>query len=235
MLHYRVKKAEALMAGGRGWRGRAFCPRFVLLVLVLAGAVVVGAEGEARAQARVKPPGQASQALSTRVVAYQIEARLDPIKKTVDATETLTYHNLTGRSLDVFPFHLYLNAFQPTSTFTREVRLYGTRGTGPESGWDAKHYGAIEVKSFEVIGQGDFTKRLEFIQPDDHNPDDHTVFQVKLAKPVAPGADAVFKIAFHDQLPEVQIRTGYKRNFFMVAQWFPKVGVWWHGSERSSQ
>jgi hypothetical protein len=25
-----------------------------------------------------------------------------------------------------------LNAFQPTSTFMREVRLYGTRGTGPE-------------------------------------------------------------------------------------------------------
>ena len=97
---------------------------------------------------------------ATRVVAYQIEARLDPAKKTVDATETLTYHNLTGRPLDTFPFHLYLNAFQPTSTFMREVRLNGTRGTGPESGWDAKHYGAIEVKSLEVEGQGDLTKQI---------------------------------------------------------------------------
>jgi hypothetical protein len=200
----------------------------VLLALVLAGVVAVSAGGQAGAVAGVQTQGQVTQTLSTRVVAYQIEARLDPLKKTVDATETLTYHNLTGRPLDTFPFHLYLNAFQPTSSFMREVRLYGTRGTGPESGWDTKHFGAIEVKSFEVVGQGDFTKRLELIQPDDHNLDDHTVFQVKLAKPVAPGADIVFKIAFHDQLPEVLERTGYKRNFFLVAQWFPKVGVWWH-------
>jgi hypothetical protein len=225
MLHYSLKPIKKSKTGGCR---RAFCRGFVLLSLVLAGVGVGVAAGPAAVESGTAAPGQPGQALSTRVVAYQIEARLDPIKKTVDATETLTYRNLTGRSLDVFPFHLYLNAFQPTSTFTRDVRLYGTRGTGPESGWDAKHYGAIEVKSFEVIGQGDFTKRLEFIQPDDHNPDDHTVFQVKLAKPVAPGADAVFKIAFHDQLPEVQIRTGYKRNFFMVAQWFPKVGLWWH-------
>jgi hypothetical protein len=195
---------------------------------VVAGAIATGAGGQAATKRAVKTEAQANHALSTRVVAYQIEARLDPDKKTVDATETLTYHNLTGRPLDTFPFHLYLNAFQPASTFMREVRLYGTRGTGPESGWDPKHYGTSEVKSLEVAGQGDFAKRIEFIQPDDGNPDDHTVFQVKLAKPVAPGADVVFKIAFHDQLPEVVERTGYKRNFFMVAQWFPKVGVWWH-------
>jgi hypothetical protein len=200
----------------------------VLIGFILAGAAAAGATRQAATKGAAKPEAEALHALSTRVVVYQIEARLDPVKKTVDATETLTYHNLSGRPLDTFPFHLYLNAFQPTSTFMREVRLYGTRGTGPESGWDTKHYGASEVKSFEVVGQGDFTKRLEFIQPDDHNPDDHTVFQVTLPKPVAPGADVVFKIAFHDQLPEVVERTGYKRDFFMVAQWFPKVGVWWH-------
>ncbi len=167
---------------------------------------------------------------ATRVVAYQIEARLDPAKKTLDASETLTYHNLTGQPLDTFPFHLYLNAFQPTSTFMREVRLNGTRDAGPDSRWDPKHYGAIEVKSLEAEGQGDLTKQMQFVQPDDHNSDDRTVFQIKLPKPVAPGADVVFRIAFHDQLPEVLERTGYKRNFFMVAQWFPKVGVWWHGA-----
>jgi hypothetical protein len=170
------------------------------------------------------------QPLSTRVVHYQIEARLDPARKTVDAQETLTYHNLTGQPLDVFPFHLYLNAFQPTSTFMREVRRDGTRGTSAGSRWDPKHYGAIEVKSFQVEGQGDLTRQMEFIHPDDDNTDDRTVFQVKLPKPVPPGADVVFRIAFHDQLPEVLERTGYKRDFFMVAQWFPKVGVWWHGA-----
>jgi hypothetical protein len=167
-------------------------------------------------------------------VAYQIDARLDAAKKTIDARETLTYRNLTGRPLDTFPFHLYLNAFQPTSTLMREVRLYGTRGTGAGSEWDPKHYGAIEVRSLEIVGQGDLTKQLQFVQPDDtpssRNPDDHTVFQIRLPRPVAPGEGVQFKIVFHDQLPEVLIRTGYKRDFFMAGQWFPKVGVWWHNA-----
>ena len=32
-----------------------------------------------------------SKPLSTRIVAYQIDARLDPARKTIDATEALTY------------------------------------------------------------------------------------------------------------------------------------------------
>jgi hypothetical protein len=116
----------------------------------------------------------------------------------------------------------------------REVRLYGTRARIPASEWDPKHYGAIEVNSLEAVGQGDLTKEMRFIQPDDtptfHNPDDHTVSQVRLRQPVAPGAVVTFRIAFHDRLPEVLARTGYKRDFFMVAQWFPEVGVWWHGA-----
>ncbi len=68
---------------------------------------------------------------------------------------------------------------------------------------------------------------MQFIQPDDHNANDRTVFQVTLPKPVAPGASVEFHMTFHDQLPEVLYRTGYKRDFYMIGQWFPKVGVWW--------
>src|ERR1700704_2425166 len=42
--------------------------------------------------------------MSQRVVHYEIDARYDAAKHTVDATEVLTYHNLTGQSLDHFPF-----------------------------------------------------------------------------------------------------------------------------------
>src|ERR1700757_3115931 len=63
--------------------------------------------------------------LSERVVAYSIDARLDTNKKTLDAAESLTYRNLTGQPLTTFPFHLYLNAFRPESTFTAETRAGG--------------------------------------------------------------------------------------------------------------
>lgn len=165
--------------------------------------------------------------LSTRIVAYQIDARLDPAKHTITASESLTYKNLTGQPQQTFPFHLYLNAFQPQSTFMTEVRLSGTRGNGPGSAWDPKHFGSIKVTKFEVDGAGDLTDKMQFIQPDDHNKDDHTVFQVTLPKAVPPGDSVTFRLNFEDVMPEVVERTGYKRDFYMVGQWFPKVGVWW--------
>jgi hypothetical protein len=172
-------------------------------------------------------PSSAEKTLSVRIVAYTIDAKLDPTKHTIAATETLTYKNLTGKPQQTFPFHMYLNAFQPQSTFMTEVRRSGTRGNGPDSAWDPKHFGSITMDKLEAEGTGDLTSKMEFVHPDDNNTDDRTVFQVTLAKPVAPGASVTFHMTFHDQLPEVVERTGYKHDFDMVGQWFPKVGVWW--------
>jgi hypothetical protein len=85
------------------------------------------------------------------------------------------------------------------------------------------------VTKFEVDGMGDLTKQIKFISPDDGNPNDKTVFDVQLPRPVAPGQDVVFKITFKAKFPEVIARTGYKRTFLLAGQWFPKVGVSWHG------
>ncbi len=167
--------------------------------------------------------------LSQRVVHYEIDAKYDASKRTVDATEVLTYHNLTGQPLDHFPFHLYQNAFQPNATFVRDAKLMGTRDTGYEK-WEAKYYGSEDIKSIEVVGQGDLTRNLQFVAPDDNNKDDKTVVDLRLAKPIPAGAFVQFKIAFQTRFPETQARSGWKRDFLLGGQWFPKVGVWWHGS-----
>jgi hypothetical protein len=167
--------------------------------------------------------------LSQRVVAYDLDARYDAKAHALDASETLTYHNLTGQALDTFPFHLYLNGFQPTATWIREGKREQTRGQSFDD-WDPKSYGAEEIKSFEVVGQGDFTSQLQYIHPDDNNKDDRTVVQVHLPKPIPPDGFVQFKIKFHDQFPETLERTGWNRDFILGGQWFPKVGVWWHGA-----
>src|SRR3974390_1974030 len=167
--------------------------------------------------------------MSQRVVHYEIDAKYDAVKHTIDATETLTYHNLTGQALDHFPFHVYQNAFQPKSTFVRESKLEGTRDTNYDK-WESKQNGSEEIKSIEVVGQGDVTKDLQYIAPDDGNKDDKTVVDVRVPKPIPPNAFVQFKIAFHDQMPETQARSGWKRDFLLGGQWFPKVGVWWHGA-----
>lgn len=171
--------------------------------------------------------------MSQRVVHYDIDAKYDAKNHSLDATETLTYHNLTGQPQDTFPFHLYLNAFQPSSTWITEVKREGTRGGGMDE-WDPRSYGAEEIKSFEVLDQsgdqGDFTKQLQFIHPDDDNKDDKTVVQVHLQKPVPPDGYVQFKIKWHDQFPKTLERTGWDRDEIVSGQWFPKVGVWWQNA-----
>src|SRR5580704_5640393 len=78
--------------------------------------------------------------LSQRVVAYDMSAKYNATAHSLEGTETLTYHNLSGQPLDTFPFHLYLNAFQPTATWVREGKREHTRGHDFEK-WDAKSYG----------------------------------------------------------------------------------------------
>ena len=170
-----------------------------------------------------------AQPMSQRVVHYEIDAKYDAEKHVVDATEVLTYHNLTGEALDHFPFHLYQNAFQPNATWVRETKVQGGRDVSYAK-WEEKDYGTEEIKSLEVVGQGDLTSTVQYIQPDDGNKDDKTVVDVHLPKAIAPGAYVQFKIAFQTKFPETQARSGWKRDFVLGGQWFPKVGVWWHGA-----
>jgi len=197
------------------------CRMLCLVAMVLLGSLI------APAQSPFAP--KVTGPLSQRVVAYHIDANYDPPKHTVEATETLTYHNLTGQPLDTFPFHLYLNAFQPKSTWMHEAHRDGSFRSSSLAHWKPEDYGSNVVSSFQVDGMGDLTSQMKFISPDDGNPDDKTVFQVKLPRPVAPGQDVTFRIKFKATFPEVIARTGYKRTFLLAGQWFPKVGVWWHG------
>jgi Peptidase family M1 domain len=169
------------------------------------------------------------QPMSERVVHYTIDAHYDPGTHMVTANEILTYHNLTGQALDHFPFHLYQNAFQPNATWVREAKVAGTRDTSYAK-WDEKEYGSETISKIEVWGQGDLTSQLHHIQPDDGNKDDKTVIDLPVAKAIPPGAFVQFKIAFQTKFPETQARSGWKRDFVLGGQWFPKVGVWWHGA-----
>ena len=210
------------------------CSRLSVVVCLLVASLTASAPAQAGTAEGLAIPATTSAInsatpLSQRVVAYDMDAKYNAKAHSLDASETLTYHNLTGQAQDTFPFHLYLNAFQPTSTWMREGKREGTRGQDFEK-WDTKNYGAEEIKSFEVVGQGDFTSQLQYIHPDDDNKDDRTVVQVHLSKPILPDGYVQFKIKFHDQFPETLERTGWNRDFVLGGQWFPKVGVWWHGA-----
>jgi Peptidase family M1 domain len=161
--------------------------------------------------------------LSQRVAAYWIDASVNTDAKSLDATEIVEYRNPSSQPVSTVPFHLYLNAFRPQSTFSREAHqqgMYVPLGKGEQ--------GSIDIKSVSAEGYGDLSKSMRFIAPDDGNQDDHTVMEITLPKPLASGEAIRFSLAFHDKFPLSIRRTGYKRDFIMGAQWFPKVGVLWH-------
>jgi hypothetical protein len=71
---------------------------------------------------------------------------------------------------------------------------------------------------------------MHFIAPDDGNAQDHTVAEIALPHPLASNDSITFHLAFHDQFPPSVARNGYKRDFIMGGQWYPKPGVFWHGA-----
>ena len=82
-----------------------------------------------------------------------------------------------------------------------EAHRDGNFRTSSLAEWKESDFGSNVVTSFEVVGMGDLTTQMKFISPDDGNPDDKTVFQVKLPRPVPPGQDVTFKISFKAKFP----------------------------------
>ncbi len=155
-------------------------------------------------------------ARSKRIANYKIEATLDPAKHQITATETIAWTNTGETSVERLPFHLYLNGFKNDSTLfmrTSGGELRGARASTDGWGW-------IQIDQVSVAG-ADVTKML--VTPNqDH---DETVVELPLAEAVKPGGTVEVAFKFTAQLPEVFARTGYKGDFHLVGQWFPKIGV----------
>ena len=162
-------------------------------------------------------------AKADQVVQYRIKVALDPAKVELAGTETLTWRNPSiTDTVSELQFHLYLNAFKNTkSTFMSESggQLRSLQMARDSFGW-------IDVTSMKTASGADLKPTFAFIQPDDRNVDDQTVAKVVLPEPVPPGGSVTLEITFTSKLPKVFARTGYRNDFFLVGQWFPKLGVY---------
>jgi hypothetical protein len=160
-------------------------------------------------------------AMSKHIASYDIKARLDPDKKTIDGSETIAWFNDSPDTVTTLRFHLYMNAFKnENSTFMKESggQLRGDKADKTDWGW-------VDVKSMRMPGV-DLTKNIRFIHPDDDNVDDQSVIEVTLPQPVKPGETVHINVDFVTKLPKVFARTGYRGDFYLAGQWFPKLGVW---------
>jgi hypothetical protein len=158
--------------------------------------------------------------LSPRNASYTLEARLEPSKHLVTGHARITWKNPSQAPAHELVFHLYMNAFRnERSTFMRESRGLHRMAQADKHGW-----GAITVKKLTIAGR-DVTQAVKL---------DDTLATVPAPAPIAQGAEVVIEADFETLLPKVFARTGFHEEFFAVAQWFPKVGVF-DGTWRAHQ
>jgi len=156
------------------------------------------------------------------VADYDMRVRLDPEAKILDGRQRIVWRNPAPEPVGELWFHLYLNAFKNSkSTFSVESGGQLRRDRMAEDGW-----GWVEVPSIRTAGGADLAKGATFEHPDDDNADDRTVWRVPLAEPVPPGGEIALDVSFEAKLPRAFARTGYFRDYFLVGQWFPKLGVY---------
>ncbi len=156
------------------------------------------------------------------IVHYDMDVSLDPVTHRLEGSQRIRWTNRGGVATSELWWHLYLNAFANNRTsFMRELgsQRFRWRRAG-HGGW-----GWIRFTRLTLTDGTDLLSPLEFVRPDDDNPDDFTVARVALPREVPPGAAVELEVAFEAQLPPVVARTGYTGDFHLVGQWFPKLGV----------
>lgn len=161
------------------------------------------------------------QPLSQRQTGYDIDAALDTRNKVVNGKMKAFWVNMSDSAVGDVRMHLYLNAFRNSKStfFSEEGRMMMLRGSSADSGW-------IDIKHITDSRGNDLAGSMHFISPDDGNPDDRTVIRIDLPQPCSPGDTVLLDIDFISKLPGNIIRTGYSGDFYFVAQWFPKFGVY---------
>lgn len=163
--------------------------------------------------------------LSSRIANYDITVKLDVKKKIIDGKEMLRWKNTSPDVLTELQFHLYLNAFK-NSNSTFMIESGGQHRAGITDEIKKIDWGFIDVLSMKRIGGADLTNKIKFIQPDDNNKDDQTVISVLLDRPLKPNEEILLEINFRSKLPKIFARTGFAEDYFLVGQWFPKIGVY---------
>lgn len=162
-------------------------------------------------------------------IRYRINVRIDPATRRLAGEEVLRWVNRSGAAVERVPLHLYLNAFAHLgTTWMKEAEVYFP-------GWIDRDrflrrypdpWGWNEPTAVQQVVDGSrLNAGWRAIQPDDGNPLDRTLVEVRLPRPVPPDEPLTLRVAFAGRLPVPIARTGCRPDFCLAAQWFPKIAA----------
>lgn len=165
------------------------------------------------------PPGYWQQR-----VEYQLDIRLDDQTHAVQGREKLKYFNNSPDTLKRVFFHLYWNAFQPNSAFSKWAKRMATDVVDKRL-FELKPDEAGKMDIFSVQQNGGATTFKV----------NETIMEVELNRPLLPGDYANFDIAWQGQVPLTIARAGRNSSngvAYTFTQWYPKICAYdrfgWH-------
>ena len=156
--------------------------------------------------------------LSPRITGYDITGSLNTKEHKVSGKMLAWWVNTSSTPVPDAMLHMYLNAFSSSKTSFAGGGRWTAAG---DDGW-----GWVKITTITDGAGNNLAGNMKFISPDDGNVYDKTVLQVLLATPVEPGDTLRLNIDFESKLPSPIVRTGFAEDYYFVAQWFPKFGVY---------
>lgn len=182
---------------------------------------------------------ETGEALSPGNANYTISVSLDSEAKTLDGRQVLRWRNIQDQPTSELRFHLYWNGWRNNqSTWMLEDRYRGRSDRGDDiadGDWSYCQVESVRLLGDEGLGATDQMPSFTYLAPDDGNAEDRTVFKVDLPAPVGAGESVEVEIAWRAKIPRTFARTGFRGDFFFIAHWFPKLGVFENGGWTANQ
>jgi len=159
------------------------------------------------------------------IASYDMDVTLDRDTHTISGFEIITFRNTTRRPVSELLFHSYYNAWKTDGSTWLSFRGNRLPGDIPEERLAWLQVTGADIQPNMFFGSDDILETFAYIQPDDGNVWDQTLFRLNLPRPLPPAAEIELRIEFTVKVPRTFARTGYIDDYYFLAQWFPKIAV----------
>lgn len=184
-------------------------------VLYDGASIASAASGTGQLKQQQNSSAAATKELSHSPLKYEIKARLDEKKMTLQGKETVVYKNRSNDALKEIVFHTYADANRSADTQPEMFKKTNEQIKQESPERTAQDFlGGIDIKEVHISG-----KSASF-----HN--QSQALTVKLDQALEPGQSITLQLQFEVKLPYGSQRLSYYKDIINGAHWFPVLSVY---------
>lgn len=146
---------------------------------------------------------------------YEIDAQLDTLKRTISASQKVTFTNNSPQEVNEIYFHIY-----PHRKYTeKEIRfIYRYAGYFKINPFpEGFQSGDLKITAVSSASGGALTYNIEG--------KDQTILKVNLETALKPGESREIRLQFTVEIPHAYGRFGWHKGVFTLVRWYPILSV----------